>query len=93
MGNETGGGLDHDALMSLKVSMLEMIVKNSLATGFEMAPNPFEAAEAFARQYRQFVAAMNDRDPVAKLQVEEVWSEFLDSLVQEVRRRQSQRKP
>ncbi len=90
----TEGERQHLGLMSLKIAMLEDLVKNMLASGFEAFPTPVEAAHQFADQYRQAWASTSDRgDPASKIQVEEVWNEFLDGLVLEVQRRRRLSKP
>lgn len=74
--------------MTLKVAMLETLVRNMLASGFEHESEPLTAVRVFADQYRACWESMNDKgDPQSKLLGEEVWNQFLDSLVSEVQRR------
>lgn len=79
--------IDPDALIWLKVGMLETLVVNILATGFEDQHDPKAAVKAFTDEYRKLVEEHPGPDPEKNLVVLEVWTELLDRVVAEVQGR------
>jgi hypothetical protein len=72
--------------MSMKVAMFETIAAELLVDRFLETADPVGSALAYAEQRRQLRPNHPFVDPEADLAVEAVWSQFLDRVVDAVRR-------
>jgi hypothetical protein len=77
--------MEHETLMSAKIALLELFVRELYIDKFLQDPNPNETARAFAEQFRFPVGAAPSEE--LGLAGEKIWRQWMDGIVAGVRAR------